>query len=100
MPRAGVIDVREAIEGEFSITGKTRSGGSAVDFLVCFVAFMCSHGIDQAAATRDLLKCSIDEAFELPMGKALMEIADPPQFFFDVAILDFRLVCTERFPRC
>jgi len=39
----------------------------------------------------------VDEAGKLAVREALMEVADFPQFFFDVAIFDFGLESAERF---
>jgi len=47
------------------------------------------HGIDEAAATGDLLESGVDEAAEHTVLKGLVEIADLPQFSFDIALLDF-----------
>src|SRR5215468_498778 len=97
MPRAGVIDVGEAIEGKFSIAREAGLGGSAVDFFVHFVARVGAHGIDEPTTAGDLLKRCVDESLELSVRKALVEITNLPQFFLDVAVLHFRLICAERF---
>src|SRR5437868_11972168 len=54
--RAGVIDVGEAVEGEFAIAFEPLRRRAAVDFPVGLVARVRAHGIDQAAAAGDLLK--------------------------------------------
>ena len=95
--RAGVIDVGEAVEGEFAVAGKARDGGSAVDFFVGFVAGVRGHGIDEAASAGDLLEGRVEKAGELAVSEALMKITDLPQFFFDVAGFDFGLVGAEGF---
>src|SRR5882757_7363758 len=98
--RAGMIDVGEAVESEFAVSRETRLGELAVDFPVGFVADVCAQGIDEAASASNLLKCSVDEAGKLAVREALMEVADFPQFFFDVAIFDFGLEGSERFGGC
>ncbi len=89
MARARVVDVGEAVESEFAIAFKTLGSGAAVDFLVVLVAGFGMHGIDEAAAAGDLLESSMEEAAEHAVSKGLVEIADLPEFFFDVALLDF-----------
>src|SRR5262245_38279337 len=93
--RSGVIDIRQAVERELSVADKSRPSGSPIDFFIRFVAFVCAHGIDEAAAARDLLKCSVDEALELSVRKALVEVAHFPQFLFDVALFNFSLKGAE-----
>src|SRR6266850_6236141 len=94
---AGVIDVRETIEREFSVSGEARRGRLPVDFLVRFVACARGQRIDKSAAAGDLLQRRIEKARELAVRETLMKIANLPKFLFDVALLDLCLISAERF---
>src|SRR5271169_1087774 len=50
---------------------------------------MIAHRINEAAAAGDLLDGSVKESGEEAVLKGLVEVADLPEFFFDVALLDF-----------
>src|SRR5579859_3158806 len=95
--RAGVVDVAKAVESELTIAFEAVGSGATVDFLVGFVAFVGGHGVDEAAAAGDLLESGVDEAAEHAVLEGLVEIADLPQFFFDVTLLDFFGEGAERF---
>src|SRR6202162_3511070 len=90
-----MIYVRQTVEGQFAVALEAlwivlRSvRRRAVEFFVGFVAGMVAHGIDEAAATRNELQASLEQPRDQTMLEGLMEIADLPQLFFDVALLDF-----------
>src|SRR5271169_6298820 len=65
--RTGMVDVGEAVEGEFAVAFEAFRGGAA----------------------GDLLESGMEEAAEHAVLKGLMKIANLPEFFFDVALLDF-----------
>ena len=65
--------------------------GMAVDVVIVLVAGFGAHGIDEAAAAGDELQAGVEEAAVEAVLERLMEIADGPEFFFDVALL--RLFC-------
>ena len=87
--RAGVVDVGEAIEGEFAVAFEAFGGGAAVDFFVVFVAGVDVHWIDQAAAAGDLLKSAEEEPAVEAVFEGLMKIANGAELFFYVALIDF-----------
>src|SRR5579864_4332194 len=95
--RAGVVDVGQAIEGKFAVAFEAFWGGAPVDFFVVLVPGFGVHGVDEAAAAGDLLEGGVDEAAEHAVLKRLMEIADLPEFFFDIALLDLLREGAERF---
>src|SRR5690348_16553072 len=97
--RSGMINVREAVEGEFAVAFEAFSHGAAVDFSVGFIAGVCAHGIDQAAASGDLLKRGVKESAEHAMLKRLVKISDLPKFFLDVAFFDFLREGAQRLSR-
>src|SRR5438046_9065607 len=86
--RSGVIDVREAIEGELAIAFKSFRSRAAVDFLVGFVARVRPHGIKQTAPAGTLLESGVDKAAAPSMLERRMEIPHMPSFFVDVAVVD------------
>ena len=87
--RAGVIDVGQAIEGELAVAFEAFGRGVAVDFVIVLVASIDAHGIDQAAAAGDELQAGVEQTAEKTVLEGLMKIADGPEFFLDVALLDF-----------
>ena len=94
---SGMVDVGEPIESELAIASEAFGRKPAVDFFVGFVAWMRPHGIGQAPAARDLLKRGVKKSAKHPVLKRLMEIAHTPEFFLDVALLDFFRERAQRF---
>src|SRR5207237_9621344 len=86
--RSGMIDVGEAIESQFAIALETFGRRAAVDLFVGFVAGVRAHGINQAAATGDLLERGVNESGKHPVREGLVKIANVPELFFDVTLLD------------
>src|SRR5437660_11875216 len=86
--RARVVDVGKAIEGELAVAFEPFRRRAAVDLLVSFVARVRAHGVDQTAATGDLLKRRVNKPAKHATLKRLMKIADLPKLFFDVALFD------------
>ena len=95
--RAGVIDVGEAIEGEFAVAFEALGRGMAIDLVIVLVAGFGAHGIDEAATAGDELQAGVEEAAVESVFEGLVKIADGPEFFFDVALLDFFGEGAERF---
>jgi hypothetical protein len=87
--RARVVDVGEAIKRQFAIAFEALGRGTAIDFPVGFVARVRAHGINQAAAAGNLLKRSVKKTSQHAVLEGLMKIADLPELFFDVALLNF-----------
>src|SRR6266705_3849893 len=87
--RAGMIDVRQPVERKLSVALEPFRRRPPVDFLVCLVPGVRAHRIDQAAATGEKLQTGVKKSAEHAVLKGLMEIADLPQLFLDVALLDF-----------
>src|SRR5215467_6239359 len=95
--RAGMIDVGEAIESEFAVALEAFGRVAAVYFFVGFVTLMHPHGIDQATPARDLLKRCMKKSAKHAVLKRLVEIADLPKLFFDVALFDLSGKSAQRF---
>ena len=95
--RAGVIDVGEAIEGEFAVAFETLGRGMAIDLVIVLVAGFDAHRIDEAATAGDELQAGVEEAAVESVFEGLVEIADGPEFFLDVACFDFFREGAERF---
>ena len=60
--RAGVVDVGEAIEGEFAVAFEARGSGMAVDVVIVLVAGFGVHRIDEAATPGDELQAGVEKA--------------------------------------
>src|ERR1700736_6707067 len=60
---------------------------------------MSAHGINEAAPPGNGLQSGVEQSREQTMLEGLMEIANFPQFFFDVALLHFLGKCAQRFRR-
>src|SRR2546421_351977 len=97
--RARVVDVGKAIEGQLAIAFEAFGRGAAVDLLVSFVARVRAHGVDQTAATGDLLKRRVNKPAKHAVLKRLVKIADLPKFFLDVALFDPLREGAQRFGR-
>src|SRR5580658_3019934 len=87
--RAGVVDVGQAVEGEFAVAFEALGRMAAVNLFVVLVAGVNVHGIDKAAATRNLLKSAEEESAVETVFEGLVKIADSAELFFDEALVDF-----------
>jgi hypothetical protein len=96
VPRAGMIDVGEAVEGEFAVAFEPRrlidERIGAMQLLVVEVAGLGVHRIHKAAAPADKLKAGKKKAFPKAIVKRLMKIPDFPQFIAEPALIDFAFV--------
>src|ERR1700719_1704376 len=101
--RAGMIDIGQTVKGQYAIALKAfrlalRSAGRRVIALfVGVIASMRAHAIDESPPTGNELQAGLEEPRDQTMLERLVEIADFPQLFFDVALLDFFGKRTQRF---
>src|ERR1700722_12929536 len=101
--RTGVIDVRQTVKGQFAVALEAFwlalriARCRAIEFFVSLVAGVIAQGIDEPAPARNELQAGLKQSRDQAMLEGLMEIANFPQFFFDVALLDLLREYAQRF---
>ena len=100
MPRSGMVDVRQPIERQPPVTLEALWRRPAVNLIKGLVPRLGMHGIEQTAPTSDFLQSRKNKSFQQTVVEGLMEIANLPQFFLDVALVDFVLVKFQRLRGC
>src|SRR6267143_5257737 len=99
MPSSRVIHIRPPIKRQFAIALESIGSRLPVDFFVRLMPRARAHGIDQPAPAGDLLERGVKESAKHSMLERLMKIPHLPQFFLDVAMLDFFREHTQCFRR-
>src|SRR5260370_2538479 len=92
MPRPGMIDVCQAVERKFSVSLEAFGRGAAENGLIGFVAGVRVHGIDNSGAAGNLLQAGVEESIQQAVAEGLVEIANFPEFFLYVAVIDLFLI--------
>src|SRR5258707_10397018 len=87
-----MIDVCQAIERKFSVSLEAFGRGAAENRLVGFVAGVRVHGGDNSGAARNLLQPGVEESIQQPVAERLVKVANFPEFFLDVAVIDLFLL--------
>src|SRR5581483_2019038 len=102
--RAGMIKVRQLVEGELSFAFRrpkkvrfsTAVARQFAQFLHACIASGSQVVATHAASASELLNAGVDHSSPEAMLEALVKIPDVPKFFFDPAVFDPLLECAKR----
>src|ERR1700678_293943 len=99
VPRAGMIDIGQTIEGQCTVAleARGRIGRDALGAqrIVLLVARLGAHRIHQTSPSGHKLDPRVPQALPQPAVKTLMKISYPPELLLEPALIDFGLIGGE-----